>query len=128
MPEKGTFGTRVICAEPSGEIYRNWFHLHPAWPLKVHLFGIDPRGKRVRWVVLLVSGLRQLLDGSVLLLLVPTVALHLLVSISPSRPLPIPHPAKSVLGAQISSLKKQRQILEMSTSWIAGLLDLNLRS
>lgn len=30
MPGKGTLRARAICAEPTGEVYRNWFHLHPA--------------------------------------------------------------------------------------------------
>lgn len=53
------------------------------------------------------------------------------VSASPS---PLPPPSsppprgKSVWGAQISPLKNLCRILEMSTSRIAGLLDLNLRS
>lgn len=72
-----------------------------------------------------VPGPRECGEGCVLHL--PCHCFCLTFLLPPPNTTPPPR-GKSVCGAQISPLKKLRRILETSTSRIAGLLDLNLRS
>lgn len=39
--EGHVWSSSYLCAERSGEIYRNWFHLHTALRLRVRVFGVD---------------------------------------------------------------------------------------
>lgn len=66
MPGKGTFRDRVICAERSGEIYRNWFHLHTAGRLGCALELMLSRKEGMDWAALRVPGPSQFLGGCVL--------------------------------------------------------------
>lgn len=39
--EGHVWSSSYLCREPSGEIYRNWFHLHTALRLGLRVFGVD---------------------------------------------------------------------------------------
>lgn len=48
--EGHVWSSSYLCREPSGEIYRNWFHLHTALRLGVRVFGVDAIAERGRGV------------------------------------------------------------------------------